>query len=575
MKQRVQRFLRRFGEGFVDVVRRHPVELVLVAVSAVWMIAANEANWNFYLRAWMLPLAAVWMLTINTLAGDSAWRWVYRAAWLPLVPLIAWDGLAAWMETQQFGITALILTPLALLLSRRAVDNDRFVDDALVYIRSAVVALLFANVALGLFEAILWSTAYIFGFASERWVEQIGIDALILAEVFFAPLLFLMLRDRWIDVRASRSRVLEVLVNYIVTPALMIYAAILCLYILRIIVTWSLPNGGVAYMVLIFAIVTLVVRGLHERLEKRFGTWFYRAYSLVMLPAALLFWAGVARRVGEYGLTEPRIWLIVCGGLMSLSILLLATGRTGRYYYVALAALVSFAALTYIPPLYPQRLALQNQFRRAERTAVSQGLLAPDGRILRDRFEADDAHLDAYRSLYESLDYIADRDTLLFNRFGITMDELRVAIPDALYDRVVFGYDLHRDRNEGVYFSLSATFGRSVEGVERYRKIYSNLPSWQCDAPAYYDYLDDTLRIRFGDARPPFELAGPVLLGRQMVRSGLSGRVLDEHLAEQYADQLSVYEDGELMILFTDMYFRRQDSLTILKGFTIDAVLTR
>lgn len=577
MKQRVQYFLRRFGEGFTEAVRRHPVELVLVAVCAVWMIVANEKLWRWHelTRVWLLPVAAVWMLTLNTLAGKTRWRWIYRAAWLPLVPLIAWDGLAPWMETQQFAVTALILTPLALLLSRRATDNGRFADDAAVYIRSAVVALLFANVALGLFEAILWSTAYIFGFTATEWVDSVAVDAVIVAELFFVPMLFLMLRDRWMDAPVRRSRVVEVLVNWIVTPALMVYAAILCLYILRIVVTRSLPEGGVAYMVLSFAILTLVVRGVHERLEKRVGAWFYRAYGLVMLPAAALFWAGVARRVGEYGLTEPRVWLIVCGGLMSLSIVLLFSRRTGRYYYLAAAAFVCFAALVYIPALCPARLAVQNQYRRAERTAASQGMLAPDGRILTDRFEADDTRVDAYRRLYESLDYIADHDTLLFKRFDLTMDELRVALPDALYDRVVFGYNLNRDRDEGVYFTLSATLGRSVDGVQRYRRIYSNLPSWQCGSPAYYEYTDDTLRIHFGAAHPPFEIAGPVLLGRQRVRSGLGERMLYENLPEHFADKLTVYDDGEVMILFTDMYFRRLDSLTTLKGVTIDAVLTR
>ena len=41
--------------------------------------------------------------------------------------------------------------------------NDRFVNGALVWLRSGALALLFANVALGLFYAILYSATYIFG----------------------------------------------------------------------------------------------------------------------------------------------------------------------------------------------------------------------------------------------------------------------------------------------------------------------------------------------------------------------------------------------------------------------------
>jgi len=76
----------------------------------------------------------------------------------------------------------------------------------------------------------------------------------------------------------------------------------------------------------------------------------------VSLPVLTLFWIGVVRRTNEYGLTEPRVYLVVCGGLMTLCVLLFLSQRTGRYLWVCLAAWVSFAALAYVPFLEPERI---------------------------------------------------------------------------------------------------------------------------------------------------------------------------------------------------------------------------
>ena len=66
----------------------------------------------------------------------------------------------------------------------------------MVWLRSGILAALFANVALGLFSAILFSTTYIFGLEGS-WIEHVWIYALILFETFAGPVLFLMMYDRW------------------------------------------------------------------------------------------------------------------------------------------------------------------------------------------------------------------------------------------------------------------------------------------------------------------------------------------------------------------------------------------
>ncbi|MDE5906472.1 MAG: DUF4153 domain-containing protein, partial [Alistipes sp.] len=349
MKFSPKHYWRIFREGMAQVVRRYPVELVLAVYAAVVWLTAYEADWSQgYCRAAVVPLFFALSLAVNRLADGGPWRRVYWVVWTPLVPLSLWAGLNDWIGGMQYLVSLLILSPLALLLCRRGARNERFVSDTLVWLRSFLLAELFANVALGLFAAILFSTTYIFGLRGD-WIEHVWVDAAILTESLAVPCLFLLMAARWRDAVIEGNRILAVLLDYIVAPALLIYTAILYLYAAKILFTWSLPEGGVAYLVFGFTIVALCVKALQLVLEKRRYDWFFDRFSLVSLPLLLLFWVGVMRRVSEYGLTELRVWLVVCGGVMTLCVFCFLIPRVARYRWVCSAAFVIFASVAFVP----------------------------------------------------------------------------------------------------------------------------------------------------------------------------------------------------------------------------------
>ena len=244
MKAKLGHYVQWLREGFLQMLRLHPVEAGLIALGCIGCLVAYETDSDDTLvRLALVPLAFAVALAFNNLAGLGPWRKVYWVCWAPFVPFALWGGLEEWLASEPSFITFGILAPLALLLCRRAVCNKRFVDDIMVWLRSGILAALFANVALGLFSAILFSTTYIFGLEGS-WIEHVWIYALILFETFAGPVLFLMMYDRWAGAECRGTRILDVLLNYIVTPALLIYTAILCLYMVKILVTWSLPEGG-------------------------------------------------------------------------------------------------------------------------------------------------------------------------------------------------------------------------------------------------------------------------------------------------------------------------------------------
>lgn len=117
------------------------------------------------------------------------------------------------------------------------------------------------------------------------------------------------------------SRGVHVLLNYILTPILVIYLIMLHLYAAKMIVTWSLPKGQIGLMVLSFTIcltgAVLVTRPWHPRCT-RLTKWFLRYWHLLLITPFLLLAISATRRVADYGLTPERYGLVLAGFWIAL-----------------------------------------------------------------------------------------------------------------------------------------------------------------------------------------------------------------------------------------------------------------
>ncbi|MEG2613638.1 MAG: DUF4153 domain-containing protein [Alistipes sp.] len=500
LQERLRHFARLVYDGLMQTLRRSPIEFGLIVYACIgfMIVYGSEKNYLQLETLGLAPIFAMVALSVNTLTLHKTWKKLYWICWIPIIPLSIWSGLTEWVDSEAYRITLCILAPLTMLISRKATDNHRFVSDIVIYARSAMVALFFSNVILGLFCAILYSTAYIFGIYG-LWVSQTATYALIFTETLLVPTLFLMLIGRWLGSEIRDTRFVDVLLNYIVTPAVLIYLSILYLYIAKIIALWSLPQGGVAYMVFGFTAFALIVKALQEILTHRIYNWFFDHLSLFALPAAVLFWIGVSRRIGEYGWTEPRVWLVTCGIVMSICLLQFFTQRTGRYLYLCVAAFVCFGSLAFVPALHPAQLATRSQATRNQ-------------------------------------DVVTDKQNSI-----------------ALY----------------------AMEGRKIS-TTGYTTLYTDIPNIQDTTAIGYNMQNDTLRICFGAAHPPFVISGKELLETQLRKIGANMQTIPTHeVLEANADKLLTYTNEEVKIIFSSIEFDVKDTAATHYELNVNTVLTR
>lgn len=413
--------LEKIRERFRNAVVLSPVEAV---VSSVYFLTAvisyyQHIGYDDFLGSF--PICFCLTYAVNRFSRGTGWRWLYYVSVLSIGGFWVWNLR---LTDSIYWIT-LIVSQLLVLLSGRAADNDAFVRNGLYYVRNMVAATVLAMVGWLLAWVIYASVTYIFDLSANY-----RIMVYISQGVWFmvAPMLFLMF-----DIRQNQefmtNSFLDVLLNFIVTPALMIYNLILYLYFVKIAVVWSLPKGGVSYMVLAFILLLLVIKSIQPVLRRRYYDWYYRFFSLwVVLPLAML-WISVLFRVGEYGWTEWRVYLMLATCMATFTMVLFMIPRWSKYKWVVLGTLTTLAVFTYIPGINAGDLGLRSQENR-----IRTVLYPETGERWNEG--TDSVVLSRYMMLYNSSRYVQRRKSAEYmrERFGFDCEYLEENIPEKVKD---------------------------------------------------------------------------------------------------------------------------------------------
>ncbi|MCQ2229705.1 MAG: DUF4153 domain-containing protein [Bacteroidales bacterium] len=120
--------------------------------------------------------------------------------------------------------------------------------------------------------------------------------------------------DKHVDTFKA-SKFYSGILHYLFIPLVLCYISVLYVYLFKIILTWSLPQGGVVTMVSsMIAGVTLVVAMLYPLAtngDNRFDKMAIKYLPILALPLVVLMAVGLIRRFSDYGISVNRIYVAV------------------------------------------------------------------------------------------------------------------------------------------------------------------------------------------------------------------------------------------------------------------------
>lgn len=351
-------------KGLGGSLREFPLEALLgltyfiLFVLAKRIGAALDGKDIYYMFFWFFP-HYVLLFSLHRLSGKHlAFKVLYFLSWFLWVPLLLWgQANPSWSLA-----VAYILAIILLIIGEEPLDNQQYGKHILDTAAKLVPGFLIGFLLMAIISAIVASIGFLFDLnLSDNWFTHP--NAFIAFGVI--PLLCCSFVTKE-TTRLNSEKALRIAIDYILSPALILYAVILLLYILRIIIRWELPDGGVAYMVAIFMALALLCYLLRLQLEKRHFEWFYKAFPAIAIPPLTLLWIGVIRRISDYGITEPRFYVLLIAILLTIFTAMLVKEKTRNFQLMTLIMAAALILFTYIPGIRAKDFERRSQEGRPE-----------------------------------------------------------------------------------------------------------------------------------------------------------------------------------------------------------------
>lgn len=186
-----------------------------------------------------------------------------------------------------------------------------------------------------------------------------------------------------LDADTSYPGGLRVFAQFVLVPLVALYLVILTAYLVKVLVTGQWPNGWIGWLVSSVSaaglLAILLVHPVRDREENRWVSRFTRVFHLALLPSIAMLFAAIGKRIGQYGFTEERYYLLA----LALWITGIAIGYSLRHRADIRWIPIALCALTVVTAFGPwgaYTLSRWDQAARLQRMLTKHALFV-DGRL--------------------------------------------------------------------------------------------------------------------------------------------------------------------------------------------------
>ena len=411
----------RFGQSF----KRFPLAMLFILLVSCVLIFLNHGgkvgdNLEFFLVFYPAS-GALLAVALSLLTEDfKSWRlavavqavvhalWLFISAYLARIDRFSMPQIIAVSAT----VVAIGLAIFLICFYRKNQDIPFWNFSIRTVIALAVSATIGGALTLGLL-LLVESLKMLFNLTIP---DAVFVDVWAICMALLSPMLFLNMiprrESKYANVVVNYSRFAKGVVQYLFLPLLGLYMITLYAYAAKILLEWTLPVGGVSLLVsgsmalmLLLIYLTYPVQHLEGNRVFKLIT---RCLPVFMLPLLALMTVAIGRRLGDYGITVSRLYLLVFNVWCYAVCLWLIFTRNRRIWLIP----ASFAVILFLISVGPQSIAsvTRDQLKKEARNAFTASGITQFP-LTGDQYKKwlQDADPKVARSIDAKLDYL-DRD---------------------------------------------------------------------------------------------------------------------------------------------------------------------
>jgi len=314
--------------GLLHIAGRFPLQFIitiLATITACWLIELPYDRYvliNSLLKFLVLCNIGFALLLAGDLFAETNGIDIVKKSLLRLAILIFCTAGYLVLDPKLYDAHAykLILLIIAahLLVSfsaflRSGSTNGFWQFNKTLFLRFATAVLYTAVLSIGLAIA-LFAVNNLFSLhLRDRFYQHI----FVIVGLGFNSLFFLAgipNRVSYLEKQTDYPKGLKIFTQYVLIPLMSIYLLILLLYEVKIALSWELPKGLVSSLIIGYAffgiLSLLLIYPIRNTAGNRWVMLFSRFFYWMMVPLLVLLVLAIYKRVGHYGITEPRYFLV-------------------------------------------------------------------------------------------------------------------------------------------------------------------------------------------------------------------------------------------------------------------------
>ena len=375
----ISTFLENTKAQIKSAVSTHPIAIFLISAFAIgiWFMELGPRQENDHLAYWVFePILFIFVY----LSRPYSW---YRFSWI--VPLVALAIIGMTNDSAEFYLTspkfwgANFIALLVLLGFPFEKNNQGFTYRNFTNLFHLGLATMVWLLVFGLVAAILFTITTLFNVEfSDSFYEHFYTSL----GIFTLPLFFLVFQQRQAKSEMTLNRIFEILVNFVLAPALMIFTVLLYAYVVQIIFEGVLPKGMLANITLPYLLGGLGVYALRSICAKARWETFFKFYPYLSIVPIVLLWLAIDRRISAYAWTEQRIYLVALATAITIAYAILIVPKARQYRLISGVVMVAIFAMTWV--VKPQEIAYKSQTVRFEQLLKKLNLSDGSGKIRDD-----------------------------------------------------------------------------------------------------------------------------------------------------------------------------------------------
>ena len=371
-----------FGQSF----RRFPVAIVLVLFLTCFLLYLNHGgdlgDKKEFFFIFYPGTGALLAVALSLLTEDFKSKWAALAT--QVIVHAAWLGISIYLsQFDRFSIPQLIAvsaTVFAIGMSvflicfyRRRHELAFWNFSTHTVLGLAISAAIGGALTLGLL-LLVESLKMLFGIIIH---QEVYMDIWTVCMTLLAPVLFMNLipkgENKYLNEAPAFSRFAKGVIQYLFLPLLGLYIITLYAYGAKILYQWSLPVGGVSYLVTGSMVLMVLLIYLTHPLQHQEGNKMFKCVTrllpVVMLPLLALMTVAIGRRLADYGITVSRLYLLVFNVWCYAVCLWLIFTRNKRIWLIP----ASFATILLLISVGPQSIAnvTERQLKKEALTAFT------------------------------------------------------------------------------------------------------------------------------------------------------------------------------------------------------------